>query len=153
LLWRQQRPDLFDGGLSIWLETCPDLLQLAARGLNLCRVPSIGGLADSTRGRRQSGVGGCLILLACLGEVVLDQLQLGSLLCGELQLFLETGRQEASFRLKSGPFSNATLVFHGLGEGEGIGVGCFAPANAGVASTSELLITSKLSFIFIRFPL
>ena len=38
LLWRQQRPDLFDGGLSIWLETCPDLLQLAARGLNLCRV-------------------------------------------------------------------------------------------------------------------
>jgi hypothetical protein len=38
LLWHQQRPDLPDGCLSVWLETRPDLLQLAARGQNLCRV-------------------------------------------------------------------------------------------------------------------
>ena len=38
LLRRQQRADLFDGCLSVGLETCPDLLQLAARSLNLYRV-------------------------------------------------------------------------------------------------------------------
>ena len=56
LFRRQQRPDSLDGCFPVGLETCPDLLQLAARGLYLS-CPSRGGLANSPLGRRQFGVG------------------------------------------------------------------------------------------------
>jgi len=122
LIRRQQRLDLIDGCLSVWPETGPDLLQLFACCLNLRRVLRCARLSIRLLGSVNPGLVGCLVLLAGVGKVILDWLQLASLLVGELQLLLETGWKEGSFAQRPVIFKRF-LVFHGLGEGEGIGVG------------------------------
>ena len=119
----QQRPDLIDGCHPVWLETGPDLLQLFARCLNLRRVLRFTRLPVRLLGGINPGLVGCLVLLAGPGKVILDWLQLGSLLVGKLQLLLEPGWKEGSFAQRPVIFKRF-LVFPGLGEGVGaVGVG------------------------------
>ena len=120
LIRRQQRPDMNDGGLPVWPETSPDLLQLFARRLNLRRVLRCARLPVRLLGGVNPGLVGCLVFLAGFGKVILDWLQLGSLLVGEFQLLLESGWKEGSFAQRPVIFKRF-LVFHGLGESEGIG--------------------------------
>ncbi len=132
LIRRKQRFDLLDGRLSVWLETCPDLLQLFARCLNFCRVLRFTRLPICLLSGINTGLVGYLVLLAGVGEVVLDWLQFASLLVGELQLLLETGWKEGLFAQRPVVFKRF-LVFHGLGEGEANWCWCWylAPAKPG----------------------
>ena len=122
LIRRQQRPDMNDGGLPVWPETGPNLLQLYARRLNLRRVLRDAGLPIRLLGGINTRLVGGLVLLAGLGEVVLDWLQIGSLRVGELHLLLETGRKKTSFAQRP-VILQRDLVFHGLGERESVGIG------------------------------
>ena len=122
LIRRQDGLDLLEGGLSVWLKTCPDLLQLLAGHLDLCRVLRFARSPIRLLGRVNPGLVGCLILLAGFCEIFLDRLQLDFLLVGELQPLLETRRQQRSFAQI--PFIlRGCLVLQGLDEGEAIGVG------------------------------
>jgi hypothetical protein len=94
---RQQRLDLIDGSRPVWLKTGPDILQLLARGLNLCRVLPFARLSACFQGRINPGLIGHPVLFARVGKVFLDWLQFGSLLIGKIQLLLETGWQEQFF--------------------------------------------------------
>src|ERR1051326_453166 len=122
LIGGQQLLDLKDGRVSVWLETCPDILQLFARHLDLRRVLQYARLPIGLLGSINTGLVGFLVLLARIGEVVLDWLQLGSLRVGEFHLLLEAGWKESAFAYRSVIFQRC-LVFHGLDEGEGVGVG------------------------------
>jgi len=86
-----------DGGLPVWPETGPNLLQLYARRLNLRRVLRCARLPGRLLGGVNPGLVGCLVFPAGFGKVVLDWLQFASLLVGELQFLLEPGWKEGLF--------------------------------------------------------
>ena len=150
LIRRQQEFDILEGCLPVRLEASPDRLQLLARGLNLCRIFRLARLPARLLGGINPRLVGRLVFLACVGEVFLDGLQFGSLLVGELQLFLETGRKEGSFAQRPVLFQRL-LVFPGLGEGLVPLVLVSCASDAGAASTSELLMASRVSLVFMCF--
>src|SRR5579862_1455011 len=111
LIWCQQRLDFIDGCHPVWLETGPDSLQLLPRRLNLCSVARCTRLTNRFQSSINPGLIGHLISLAGVGKVVLDWLQFGCLLIGEIQLLLEASRKQQSFALKR------SLGLPGLGVG------------------------------------
>lgn len=113
---------MHDGCVPVWLETGPDLLQLIARRLNLRRVLGLARPAIQILSGINPRLVGGLILPAGFGKVILDGFHLGSLLAGEPQLLLEAGREDGFLAQRSVIFQRH-LVFQGLGEREGIGVG------------------------------
>ena len=111
----QQGLDPIDSRLSVSLKTDPDVMQKFARCPNLCGI--LRGARPSARllSGINTGLVGCLVLLARVGKDILECLQFGSLRVGELHLLLDTGWENRAFAQRPVVLQSG-LVFRGFGE-------------------------------------